>query len=128
MIREDLDPRADDEHHKQHVQEMLCLQPPGEAGIDRRCRLGDPGVGLDECLDARELPQALRKSDQEHQSGCGDWYSPESAEPAPRDTNLGDDARPRWQPMGQDDPVVRGAQGECDRIVRRRLDDGVRHG
>ena len=35
VIGKDLDPSADGEHHEEHVQEVLQLQPPWEAGIDQ---------------------------------------------------------------------------------------------
>ena len=52
MIGEDLDSGADNKHHEEHVQEVLQLQPPRKAGVDRRRGLGDAGILLDECLDA----------------------------------------------------------------------------
>ena len=67
MIRQDLDSGADDEHHEEHVQEVLQLQPPRKAGIDRGRGLRDTGVIFDERLDAWKLPQALRKGDQENE-------------------------------------------------------------
>jgi hypothetical protein len=62
VIRQDLDSRADDEHHEEHVQEVLQLQPPRKAGIDRGRSLRDTRVCFDEGLHALKLPQALREA------------------------------------------------------------------
>ena len=44
MIGQDLDSGADDEHHEEHIQEVLQLQPPRKAGIDRGRGLRDTRV------------------------------------------------------------------------------------
>ena len=67
MIGQDLDPGADDEHHEEHVQEVLQLQPPRKAGIDRGRGLRDTGVILDEGLHAWKLSQALREGNHENE-------------------------------------------------------------
>ena len=41
MIRQDLHACAHDEQHEEHVQEVLKLQPPWKARVDRGRRLGD---------------------------------------------------------------------------------------
>ncbi|CAG9932068.1 protein of unknown function [Candidatus Nitrotoga arctica] len=35
MVSEDLYTRADDEHHKEQIEEVLQAQPPGKAGVNR---------------------------------------------------------------------------------------------
>ena len=67
VIRQDLDPSANDEHHEKHVQEVLQLQPPRKSGIDRGRSLRDTGVFLDEGLHTLKLSQALRESDEENE-------------------------------------------------------------
>jgi hypothetical protein len=67
VIRQDLDPGPNDEHHEKHVQEVLQLQPPRKSGIDRWRGLRDARVIIDEGLDAWKLPQALREGDQENE-------------------------------------------------------------
>src|SRR5579872_6442432 len=83
MIGKDLNPGADDEHHEEHVQEVLQLQPPRKARIDRGRGLRDAGVILDEGLDAWKLSQALCEGDQENERHGTDWYRPQDADPTP---------------------------------------------
>ena len=52
---------------KNNVREMLNLQPHGEAGIDRRRGLRNPGVTFYECRHAGKLAKALGDGDQNHQ-------------------------------------------------------------
>src|SRR4051812_43236247 len=81
VIGKDLDPGADDEHHEEHVQEVLQLQPPWEAGIDRGRGLRDTGIILDEGLDARKFSQALRESDHENERRRSDRQCRQDADP-----------------------------------------------
>src|SRR6185437_9695424 len=82
VIGQDLNPRANDEHHEEHVQEVLQLQPPRKPGIDRGRELRDTRVILDEGLDAWKFSQALRESNQENESHGSDWQRPQDADPA----------------------------------------------
>ena len=128
VIGEDLDPGADDEHHEEHVQEVLQLQPPREAGIDRGRGLRDTRVVLDECLNARKAAQALCKGDQENERRGSDRYRPQDADPAPAYADARDDALLRGQPVAHGNAVVRRAQRRRDGTVRRQFDlDRVRH-
>jgi len=83
MIGQDLDSGADDEHHEEHVQEVLQLQPPRKTGIDRGRGLRDTWVLVDEGLDAWKLPQTLCEGDQENERRRADRYRPQDADPAP---------------------------------------------
>jgi hypothetical protein len=67
VISQDLDSGADDEHHEEHVQEVLQLQPPGKSGIDRGGGLRDAWILLDEGLHALKLSQALREGNHENE-------------------------------------------------------------
>src|SRR5579864_4926984 len=57
MIRENLDARADDEHHQEEIEEMQQPQPQGEARVHRRRGRGDAGIARDEFLYAGHGPQ-----------------------------------------------------------------------
>jgi hypothetical protein len=46
MVGQDLDAGSHDQHHEKHIEKVLQLQPPGEAGIDGWCVLRDPGYRL----------------------------------------------------------------------------------
>ena len=76
MVGQDLQAGPHDEQHEEHVQEMLELQPPREAGVDRGRRLRDAGMALNEGRHARKLAQALRKRDQAKQRRRADRQRP----------------------------------------------------
>src|SRR5665213_1971768 len=111
VIGQDLNSGANDEHHEEHVQEMLQLQPPRKAGIDRGRRLRDARVILDEGLNARKLSQALREGNHEDERRGPDRERPQDADPAPSYADAGNDPLLRRQPLAHDDTVVRRAQG-----------------
>ena len=128
MIGQDLNPGANDEHHEEHVEKVLELQPPRKSGIDRGSSLRDAGVLFDEVLDSGEFAQTLRKSDQENQRGCANGYCPEKIDPALADPYVRNNSITRREPMRKHDPVVRRTQSGCHRIVGRRFDvDRVSH-
>jgi hypothetical protein len=60
MVGEDLDPRPDDEHHKQEVQEVRHVHPDGQTGV-RPSACGDhrPGIVRDEPGHSGDVPQSL---------------------------------------------------------------------
>jgi NADH dehydrogenase len=55
MVGQNLQASPHDEQHEEHVEEVLELQPPGEAGVDRRRGLRDAGMLSDEGLYAGKL-------------------------------------------------------------------------
>ena len=67
MVGEDLNAGPDNEQHEEHVQEMLKLQPPGKARVDRGRGLGDSWMLLDEGLHRGQFAKALGDGDQDHQ-------------------------------------------------------------
>jgi len=69
VVGEYLDAGADDEHHKEHIQEVLRAKPPGETGVYRRRGLRDPGVAYHERLDGWDLQQTLRQSNCDNEGG-----------------------------------------------------------
>ncbi len=66
----------DDEHHEEHVQEVLRAEPPRKAGVHRRRGLCDPGVARHERFDSWELQQPLRQSDCKDEAGKREWQRP----------------------------------------------------
>jgi|GEM_PF-5613631 len=70
MVDQDLHAGPDNEQHEDHVREVLQLQPPREAEVDRRGTLCDARILLDEPLNAGKLAKALGDGDQ-HDQGCG---------------------------------------------------------
>src|SRR6185312_14305526 len=128
VIGQDLNPRANDEHHEEHVQEVLQLQPPRKPGIDRGRELRDTRVILDEGLDAWKFSQALRESNQENESHGSDWQRPQDADPATSYADAGNNPLLRRQPLAHDDTIVRRAQSRRDGIVWQTFDlHRVRH-
>ena len=88
MIREDLQPRADDEHHEHDVEQMLPPQPGWKAGMDcRRITCRGAGELFDERLHPFELPQVLRQRNSDHQSGEPQRNQPQRRKPAAADSH-----------------------------------------
>jgi hypothetical protein len=106
VVGEDLQARPHDEQHEKHVEEVLELQPPGEAGIDRRRGLRDTRMLMDEDDGTRKLPQALRQGDQAEQARGTDREGPERAHPALADPDAWNDPWLRCHPMVAAHPVV----------------------
>src|SRR5579864_5921802 len=65
MIRENLDARADDEHHNEEIEEMQQPQPQGETRVHRLRRRSFTGVARDEFLHAGHRAQLLGDGDSE---------------------------------------------------------------
>src|SRR5665811_1504555 len=66
MIGENLDARADDEHHQEEIEEMQQPQPQGEARVNRLRGRGDTRVARNEFLHAGHRPQLLGHGDSEN--------------------------------------------------------------
>jgi hypothetical protein len=99
MVGENLQAGPHDEQHEDHVEEVLHLQPPGKAGIDRRRRLGNARMLLDEGGDGRQLAQTLRQGDEAKQSGGPERQRPERIHPAPPDADARHDTGLWLQPV-----------------------------
>jgi hypothetical protein len=89
VIGQDLQSGTYDEQHEERVREMLELQPPWKSGIDRRRRLRDAGMALNECRYVQKLAQALRERDQAKQRRRYDRQRPQGFEPASPDPDVG---------------------------------------
>jgi hypothetical protein len=60
MIGENLDTRADNEHHYEKIEEMQQPQPQGEARVNCFRERGGTRVARDELLHTWHRPQLLR--------------------------------------------------------------------
>jgi hypothetical protein len=121
VIGQDLQPGPHDEQHEKHVQEVLELQPPGEARVDRRRGLRDAGMLLDEGRHAGKLAQALSQSDQAEERRGSDGQAPQGVYPAPADPNPWGDSLLRSHPVVETQAIVRIAEAGAERLGRGRL-------
>jgi hypothetical protein len=118
MVGQDLEAGPHDEQHEEHVQEVLELQPPGEARVDRRRGLRDAGMLLDEGRHAGKLAQALSESDQAEERRRADGQAPQGVYPAPADPNPGGDSLLRSHPVVETQAIVRIAEAGAERLGR----------
>ena len=121
MVGQDLEAGPHDEQHEEHVQEVLELQPPWEARVDRRRGLRDAGMLLDEGRHAGKLAQALSKSDQAEERRGSDGQAPQGIYPAPADPNPWGDSLLRSHPVVETQAIVRTAEAGAERLGRGRL-------
>ncbi len=122
VIGQDLQAGPHDEQHEEHVQEVLELQPPGKARVDRGRRLRDAGMVLNESRHTRKLAQALRERDKAKQRRDADRQRPQRVDPAAPDANAGKNSLLRRHPVIETDAVVRIAETGTERLGRGRLD------
>jgi len=118
VIGQDLEAGPHDEQHEEHVQEVLELQPPGEARVDRRRGLRDAGMLLDEGRHAGKLAQALSQSDQAEKRSGSDGEAPQGVYPAPANPNPWGDSLLRGV---ETQAIVRIAEAGAERLGRGRL-------
>jgi hypothetical protein len=88
VVCENLQPRSDDKHHEDDVEQMLPAQPARKSRIDRRrkaCRR--PRITVDETLHPLVLAQLLSQRDRQQQSGHTDRQQPQQVEPASANPN-----------------------------------------
>src|SRR6185312_10779697 len=110
MICEDLDAGADDERHEENVQEVLHAQPCREAGSDSRHGWRCAGISHQELLHCRQLPQGLSNSHTDNEEHKTEREGPQYVDPTLANPDLGYDANLRWQPVVQENAVVRVAE------------------
>ena len=117
MIGQDLDSRANNEHHEEEIEEMQQPQPQGETRVDRPRGRGDTGVAQNEFLDAGHRAQLLGNGDPDDQQGHCERYGPQDIDPSTAPADTRDDAALGRQPGAYANTVIRGAQVRLERIV-----------
>jgi hypothetical protein len=85
MVGQDLDARANDEHHEEKIEEVLPAHPCGESRCCRAIahRFDRPWVVLDEPLNGRLPTQTLGDGDGDDEEHKADRQQPEEVEPFP---------------------------------------------
>lgn len=110
MVGQDLQAGAHDEQHEEHVQNMLELQPPGEARVYRRRRLRNAWMALNEGDHASKLAQALRQRDQTEQRCSADGQRLQRIDPAAPDPDAWENSMLRRHPVVETDAIIRIAE------------------
>ena len=93
----------------------------GKPEFDRRRRLRDAGMLLDEGHHAGKLAQALSQSDQAEERRGSDGQAPQGIYPAPADPNPRGDSLLRSHPVVETQAIVRIAEAGAERLGRGRL-------
>src|SRR5579863_2544655 len=126
MIRENLDPCSDDEHHEEEIEEVQKAQPERKAGMDRAGRGSAARVAGNECLHPRHGSQLLRDGDSEDQQNQDKREDPQNIDPSSSYSNAWNDALLGRQPSTQPETIVGCAQARLDTVVQG-LSTNVRH-